>query len=91
VQWLFIGGAANARTTTSLGGHVNRDGSKLLVFIIKKNVQVGMRFQVLLEKGICFAGNDATSKTMVVENKCRRGASENKLYGAVLATGSPVM
>jgi len=47
------------RATTSR--HPN-DGSKLLVFISKKHVQVGVGFQVLLEKEIRFTGDDATNK-----------------------------
>jgi len=60
------------------------------IFISKKHMQVGARFQVLLEKEIHSAGNNIASKQWrrkqrvserawgassdVVENKCRRGA-----------------
>jgi len=33
------------RTTASLRGQVNRDGSKLLILLVKRHVQVGVRFQ----------------------------------------------
>jgi len=57
-----LDGAANTGATTSLSGHVNRNGSKLFTFISKKHMQVGARFQVLLEKEIHSPGNDAASK-----------------------------
>jgi len=46
----MVDGAANTRTTISLSSHVNRDGSKLFIFISGRRVQVGARLQVLLEK-----------------------------------------
>jgi hypothetical protein len=40
----------------------NRNGSKLSIFTSKKHMQVGAQFQVLPEKEIHSAGNDAASK-----------------------------
>ena len=52
--------AANTRANTS--GRAG-DGGRLLIFISKNiYVQVGVRFQDLLEKGIHFAGDDVASK-----------------------------
>jgi len=57
-----LDGAVNTRTTTSLCGYVNYNGGKLFTLISKEHVQVGTRFQVLLEKEIHSAGNNVASK-----------------------------
>jgi len=56
-------GAVNTRTTTSLCGYINyNNGGELFIPISKKHMQVGARFQVLLEKEIHSAGNNVASK-----------------------------